>query len=532
MFKSKDVEKTLLNTRNRRRKQGDVPYPIAYTNQMADFDIWDHMFLVSYCKSLTMHQFTEPPLMVLDLGCGSGYWAIEAAKQWPKSTIFGLDTASIQPRLHSIEHLKPLSDRIIWVRANLLDGLPFPPNHFDYVRIAGMGLAVPEDEWQYVVEETRRVMKPGAVLEIIAEDLIFPCSSSLLQGSDSPSPVASPDYFSQLDASTSTTCNSNRHTSGNSPERANLSPTSSTASSIYEAGKYSSRISNFLPSLYTSRHSSTVALAPKSTPSIETLFETEHPQDHTRLTVAWEAMLDKRFLCANVLSVLPLYLTSLSFSVTSHPPLVIPLPPNSGISPPSLKSYCSMGSLRRTDRSFTNTMFDLKRPSSNRSIKADGCSIRSSKSTISPPQTRVWDTMHLTKAVSTITGCKEAIWVEYNKLYSKDALYVLSRTAPRTKDDEEDYSSQPLEHLARIAFEVDWKNWESDMMDRMNMRKSMQTHVGWVQKTSKLDCPYWQTWREDLDGKPGPKMRHGHLVADYDPDDICRSLRAFTACKY
>lgn len=41
------------------------------------------MFRVNYCKSLTMHQFAEPPALTLDLGCGSGFWAMEAAKQWP-----------------------------------------------------------------------------------------------------------------------------------------------------------------------------------------------------------------------------------------------------------------------------------------------------------------------------------------------------------------------------------------------------------------------------------------------------------------
>lgn len=45
-------------------------------------DIWDHMFLSSCCRSLTMHQFDAPPSVILDLGCGSGYWAMEAAKLW------------------------------------------------------------------------------------------------------------------------------------------------------------------------------------------------------------------------------------------------------------------------------------------------------------------------------------------------------------------------------------------------------------------------------------------------------------------
>ena len=33
-----------------------------------------------------------------------------------------------------------------------LDGLPFPSDNFDFVRIVGMGLAIPEDEWQPVLE--------------------------------------------------------------------------------------------------------------------------------------------------------------------------------------------------------------------------------------------------------------------------------------------------------------------------------------------------------------------------------------------
>jgi cyclopropane fatty-acyl-phospholipid synthase-like methyltransferase len=34
-----------------------------------------------------MHQFTAPPSVVLDLGCGGGLWAIEAAKQWKVRTL-------------------------------------------------------------------------------------------------------------------------------------------------------------------------------------------------------------------------------------------------------------------------------------------------------------------------------------------------------------------------------------------------------------------------------------------------------------
>lgn len=32
-----------------------------------------------------------------------------------------------------------------------LDGLPFPSESFDFVRISELGLAIPEDEWQHTL---------------------------------------------------------------------------------------------------------------------------------------------------------------------------------------------------------------------------------------------------------------------------------------------------------------------------------------------------------------------------------------------
>lgn len=46
-------------------------------------DNWNQMFLKSLLKGLTLRQADVPPSNVLDVGCGSGLWLIEAAKQWP-----------------------------------------------------------------------------------------------------------------------------------------------------------------------------------------------------------------------------------------------------------------------------------------------------------------------------------------------------------------------------------------------------------------------------------------------------------------
>ena len=43
------------------------------------------MFLKSLFKGFTTRQTDAPPSNVLDIGCGSGLWIIEAAKHWPVS---------------------------------------------------------------------------------------------------------------------------------------------------------------------------------------------------------------------------------------------------------------------------------------------------------------------------------------------------------------------------------------------------------------------------------------------------------------
>ena len=211
-------------------------------------------------------------------------------------------------------------------------------------------------------------------------------------------------------------------------------------------------MSSLLPSLYNSRQGSTVTLTAASSIFTESHDEIEHPQDHTRLKIAWDAMLNTRFLSPNLLSVFPFYLTSASFDFEAHAPILIPLPPNSGVYPSPLKSFQSMDSLRHPDRTG-GILFDFHPSFSNRSIKADGFPMRPLISS-GFRQPHPWGTMHLAKVASVINECKDSIWLEYEKLYFEDALNILRRTSP-----EEDYASEPPQNLIYKAFEIDWYNW-------------------------------------------------------------------------
>lgn len=99
---SQNVEASLMENKTVRRKRGGVPYPVVHSTCTSSLcvkfypksicltngywglfsDVWDSMFINSCCRSLSMHQFEKPPGVVLDLGCGTGFWAIEAAKHW------------------------------------------------------------------------------------------------------------------------------------------------------------------------------------------------------------------------------------------------------------------------------------------------------------------------------------------------------------------------------------------------------------------------------------------------------------------
>jgi hypothetical protein len=225
--------------------------------------------------------------------------------------------------------------------------------------------------------------------------------------------------------------------------------------------RFSSQASLLVPDYASHYPPPVLQISPSSTQSS---LDIEHPQDHTRLKASWDAMLATRFLSPKVVAVLPFYLTSLFVDTKIHPPIIIPLPPNSGRLPNSgLRTYQSMSSIlergretreRTVSNVFFDVDFDFSPAISTRSSKADGCSFRSSVQ--SRPQAPAWDTMHLAKSLSTINGCKEAIWEEYNELYYNEAREILRRTAP----EEEEYDTQPYPYVVRKAFEVDWRNWE------------------------------------------------------------------------
>lgn len=92
---------------------------------------------------------------VLDIGTGTGIWAIDFADENPQAEVIGTDISPIQPS---------------WVPPNLkfeiedfTQAWTFPPESFDYVHMRYLYGSVPD--WHALFREAYRVCRPGGWVE-------------------------------------------------------------------------------------------------------------------------------------------------------------------------------------------------------------------------------------------------------------------------------------------------------------------------------------------------------------------------------
>ena len=177
------------------------------------------------------------------------------------------------------------------------------------------------------------------------------------------------------------------------------------------------------------------------------------PRDHSRLRLAWEEMLSDSFLTPNLVSILPFHLGAWFREIQTHPPLEVPLPPNSS-SKRNAQSTTGLPDLIDPD-----TLFELRTLSSPASLESDD------ESTCSPRKSShrgvsSWASMHLARNVRTIAACKESIWHAYERLHGQDPSIPLVRSAQEKYLKKHFNRIQSTMNPLRDYFERDWINWE------------------------------------------------------------------------
>ena len=115
---------------------------------------------------------------VLDIGCGPGGWVHSAVKKYPHVKGIGID---ISQRM--IEHARLLAQaegtsRIEFLVMDATQPLQFEDFTFDFIQIRTLGGFLYREQWPVLVQECRRVLRPGGYLSITEIEVVVPGSNS------------------------------------------------------------------------------------------------------------------------------------------------------------------------------------------------------------------------------------------------------------------------------------------------------------------------------------------------------------------
>lgn len=102
----------------------------------------------------------EQPRMVIDVGCGTGRWALEMAQLFPEASVIALDIVAPPTSV-----ARPAN--YTFVEGNVLQGLPFADGAFDFAHQRALLGAIPEAAWPGVARELARVTRSGGWIQLI-----------------------------------------------------------------------------------------------------------------------------------------------------------------------------------------------------------------------------------------------------------------------------------------------------------------------------------------------------------------------------
>jgi ubiquinone/menaquinone biosynthesis C-methylase UbiE len=120
---------------------------------------------------------------VLDVGCGTGGWLIEAAKTFPTlSALMGVDVNSqLLAYGQAQAATQQVSDRVQFRTMDALLVLEFPAESFDLINLRFGWSFLRTWEWPKLLDEFQRITRPGGVIRITESEMIVASGSPALQ---------------------------------------------------------------------------------------------------------------------------------------------------------------------------------------------------------------------------------------------------------------------------------------------------------------------------------------------------------------
>lgn len=137
-------------------------------DELNRLQLQDHLITTAMGGVLPEQQDTGRFHHVLDVGCGTGDWLIEAAQTYPTMTeLVGVDVSgSLLDFARAQADARSVADRVTFRTMDALRMLEFPAHSFDLVNMRFGMSYLRKWDWPKILQEFQRISKAGGTIRI------------------------------------------------------------------------------------------------------------------------------------------------------------------------------------------------------------------------------------------------------------------------------------------------------------------------------------------------------------------------------
>jgi ubiquinone/menaquinone biosynthesis C-methylase UbiE len=136
-----------------------------------NLDLFNHIFALSLGGRLHLAPLSSPQ-RILDIGTGTGIWAIDIGDAYPSAHVTATDLSPIQPEI--------VPPNVHFEVDDFNSDWTFTPSSFDYIHARSIYGCVPD--YQALYSEVLNALKPGAWFEQAEISVIPRCDDGSIKG--------------------------------------------------------------------------------------------------------------------------------------------------------------------------------------------------------------------------------------------------------------------------------------------------------------------------------------------------------------